>query len=215
MGQRNARNRRDQPTLPLRRPVGLLHPLPRAVDESLLHQLGVRYYAPEIGRFTQRDPLLSAGSAYCYAENLATRLADPTGYRGEWLYGDGRICVDSSCYGHDAWLGGIKNIPALGGPNAGRQQRLPHAPKPRPCQNYVWNCALTDAIYVPPNISFDLDGVPQRPDSKHTVLKIRAGWTCLFTCDPKAHGNKLKLKCRNTSRLRQPPWLRFRAIWYS
>jgi len=50
-------------------------------DENLaLLQLGVRFYDPEIGRFGQRDPVVTAWRAvYAYAENLPTLRVDPTG----------------------------------------------------------------------------------------------------------------------------------------
>jgi RHS repeat-associated protein len=46
---------------------------------SLMH-LGARYYMPEVGRFTRRDPVEVAGAnAYAYAANGPTASIDPSG----------------------------------------------------------------------------------------------------------------------------------------
>ncbi len=46
-----------------------------------LLQLGVRFYDPEIGRFTQRDPVWAAveETSYVYASGIPTFLVDPSG----------------------------------------------------------------------------------------------------------------------------------------
>jgi len=46
----------------------------------MLLQLGVRFYSPEIGRFTQRDTVVRhTESAYSYADNRVSLLVDPKG----------------------------------------------------------------------------------------------------------------------------------------
>jgi RHS repeat-associated protein len=47
-------------------------------DFGLL-QLGVRFYDPEVGRFTQRDPLEDELSRYAYASESPTARKDPSG----------------------------------------------------------------------------------------------------------------------------------------
>ncbi|MGB9619695.1 MAG: RHS repeat domain-containing protein [Armatimonadota bacterium] len=47
-------------------------------DFGLL-QLGVRFYDPEVGRFTQRDPMQNDHAPYTYAGDEPTRLVDPQG----------------------------------------------------------------------------------------------------------------------------------------
>jgi RHS repeat-associated protein len=44
-----------------------------------LMQLGVRFYDPEVGRFTQRDPVRSGGNWYSYGYEAPTVAVDPTG----------------------------------------------------------------------------------------------------------------------------------------
>ena len=53
-------------------------------DLKLL-QLGVRFYDPEIGRFTQSDPIGFAGgpNEYVYADGAPVANADPTGFSAE------------------------------------------------------------------------------------------------------------------------------------
>jgi len=48
-----------------------------------LLQLGVRFYDPEVGRFTQRDPLAygSTGSPYAYSDGNPAAYVDPSGLR--------------------------------------------------------------------------------------------------------------------------------------
>lgn len=47
-----------------------------------LYKMGTRYYDPEIGRFTQPDPI---GGGYAYAANDPVNLIDPSGYVAEFL----------------------------------------------------------------------------------------------------------------------------------
>ena len=42
--------------------------------------LGARVYDPVIGRFLSRDPLISAGSPYAFADNDPINKSDPTGW---------------------------------------------------------------------------------------------------------------------------------------
>jgi RHS repeat-associated protein len=46
-----------------------------------LMQLGVRFYDPEVGRFTQRDPAQNGDAPYLYVGDEPTRLVDPDGRR--------------------------------------------------------------------------------------------------------------------------------------
>lgn len=49
-------------------------------DDNLgLLQLGVRFYDPQTGRFTQEDPVKSNRSSYAYATDRPLRLVDPDG----------------------------------------------------------------------------------------------------------------------------------------
>ncbi len=49
-------------------------------DDNLdLLQLGVRFYDPETGRFTQRDPIKDGWNWFAYADNRPTVLVDPRG----------------------------------------------------------------------------------------------------------------------------------------
>jgi RHS repeat-associated protein len=165
-----------------------------------LMQLGVRFYDDGIGRFTQRNPLLMASSLYLYVGARSTSAVDPSGYKYEAIYGDGRICVDSSCSGQSYFPGGIQNAPNYGGPS----QRLPNPPCPSKGKTRQ-NCALTDGIVVPPGTSFDVDGFPQRSKTPPTnFLKIAGGWTCTFTCNSAATGNNIKLSCKITSKIPGP-----------
>jgi RHS repeat-associated protein len=50
-----------------------------SADFRLL-QLGVRFYDPQIGRFTQRDPIREVLDSYEYAYDNALMHADPSGY---------------------------------------------------------------------------------------------------------------------------------------
>lgn len=52
--------------------------------DSGLYLMGLRHYAPELGRFLSRDPLGLAGSLnpYVYAENSPIDLIDPEGLKG-------------------------------------------------------------------------------------------------------------------------------------
>jgi hypothetical protein len=45
-------------------------------------QLGVRFYDPEVGRFTQRDRIRTVVSDYAYVAGKPHRLVDPSGYTG-------------------------------------------------------------------------------------------------------------------------------------
>jgi len=49
-----------------------------------LLQLGVRFYDPEIGRFTQRDPIKSGLDWYAYVEDAPTVWSDPSGLVRWW-----------------------------------------------------------------------------------------------------------------------------------
>ena len=178
-----------------------------------LLQLGVRFYDPQVGRFGQVDPIMLFTSAYPYCSDRSTRFADPTGY--DWkedLWGQGKICVDSSCYGKNYFPSGMENIPDLSKPE--EHTPLPAPPKPsKACgkKKPKPRCANTDGIYVPPKTDFDVDGLPQRPSSKHTILKISDGWMCTFTCDDKAK-KRIKLTCSVYStipgpKFRPPIWI--------
>ncbi|MDO8588482.1 MAG: RHS repeat-associated core domain-containing protein [Armatimonadota bacterium] len=58
----------------------MLSPFSANSDKYVLLQLGVRYYAPEIGRFTQRDPVVTQGSAsYSYVGDAPVSRIDPQG----------------------------------------------------------------------------------------------------------------------------------------
>lgn len=59
-----------------------MNPLDQTSGTKLL-QLGVRYYNPEIGRFTQRDPACSTASTYGYADGSPTRYTDSLGLAPE------------------------------------------------------------------------------------------------------------------------------------
>ena len=72
-----------------------------------LLQLGVRFYDPEIGRFTQRDPLPTEESPYVYAGGNPARFADPTGedWLGDHAIDDGELIIDPSCYNNKVYDG--------------------------------------------------------------------------------------------------------------
>jgi len=57
----------------------------QAVDASGLALLGLRYYAPRVGRFWTVDPMRDGLNWVEYARNRATRLTDPCG--GQWWPG--------------------------------------------------------------------------------------------------------------------------------
>ncbi len=48
-------------------------------DPSGLLQLGARFYWPKLGRFVQRDPIVSGPNRYCYATDKPATLIDPDG----------------------------------------------------------------------------------------------------------------------------------------
>jgi RHS repeat-associated protein len=52
-----------------------------------LLQLGVRFYDPEIGRFTQRDPEGYGTNWFIYTDNRPTVFADPTGLKPTFCQG--------------------------------------------------------------------------------------------------------------------------------
>jgi len=58
-------------------------------DFGLL-QLGVRFYDPEVGRFTQRDAVRAAFSSYAYTSGNPLSFADPSGLQElpPWYFGD-------------------------------------------------------------------------------------------------------------------------------
>jgi len=57
-------------------------------------QLGVRFYDPEIGRFTQRDRIGSVGSPYRYGEDSPIVLSDPSGLTVHLVpYVDSHTCT--------------------------------------------------------------------------------------------------------------------------
>ena len=77
-----------------------------------LQLLGLRYYAPDQGRFLNRDPIGYAGGVnlYGYVRNRPTRLVDPSGTKPWWVkgidatnkgYGYGSDTVDLSSGGKD------------------------------------------------------------------------------------------------------------------
>ena len=55
-------------------------------DSTGLYYYGARYYDPQIGRFTSRDPLsngsTSGSNRYAYCQNNPLRFIDPTGLQG-------------------------------------------------------------------------------------------------------------------------------------
>ncbi len=67
-----------------------------------LFQLGVRFYDPEIGRFTQRDPIPPRYSAYEYAAGWPTVAVDPSGLVTIVGVGDSQITLCQNRGGH-AW----------------------------------------------------------------------------------------------------------------
>jgi RHS repeat-associated protein len=59
-----------------------MDPLDSEIDpfhKHVLLQLGVRYYSPATGRFTQRDPLKDGMNYYAYVNDQPTAGVDPTG----------------------------------------------------------------------------------------------------------------------------------------
>jgi len=66
-----------------------------------LLQLGVRFYDPEIGRFTQRDPVYDPmdGSAYPYVENRPTLSTDPAGLKSYWEHEKEFLTCVRKCLG--------------------------------------------------------------------------------------------------------------------
>jgi RHS repeat-associated protein len=44
-----------------------------------LYKMGARYYQPELGRWTQRDPSGLDGNAYAYVAGNPVNFVDPTG----------------------------------------------------------------------------------------------------------------------------------------
>lgn len=174
-----------------------------------LLQLGVRFYDPGTGRFGQVDQIdEKRWSSYAYAVDSPLALVDPEGEKGwsEKRYGDGMVCVDSSCYSSPAFgkIGGtMKNIPDLGKP--GNSQRLPNAPHPCPGKKRQ-QCALTDGLDIPPGTPIDFDGAPQRPRGKRT-LKIPDGWTCEFRCSSSGVTLKCWVRKGLPPRFRDPKWL--------
>jgi RHS repeat-associated protein len=65
----------------------MMNPFSSNSDKYVLLQLGVRYYAPEIGRFGQRDEVVSAeDSCYMYAGAMPGLAVDPSGqfYWSRW-----------------------------------------------------------------------------------------------------------------------------------
>jgi len=187
--------------------VGQLGYYTHVQDANLpLLQLGVRFYDPQVGRFGQRDPLLIPASRYAYCQDKPLIFSDPTGCKPitEKLLGDGQICVHSSCHGKNYLPTGIKNIPNFD--TLDQLEPLPETPERGRIWCFTWgrvNCAKSDGIYVPPSTDFDLSGIPQRPPGA-TILKIRDGWTCTFTCNDKSRSNKVTLSCYPRSILVMP-----------
>jgi len=65
--------------------VGQLGYYTHCQDSSIRFlQLGVRFYDPEIGRFTQRDPIRAGLTGYVYVEDKPSVLVDPTGLVFGW-----------------------------------------------------------------------------------------------------------------------------------
>ena len=44
-----------------------------------LYKFGTRYYDPQLGRWTQKDPVGGSGNPYVYAGNAPNMQVDPTG----------------------------------------------------------------------------------------------------------------------------------------
>jgi hypothetical protein len=144
-----------------------------------------------IGRFGQVDPLdWKRWSCYTYSEDNPLSLVDPEGERAwsEERYGDGKICVDSSCHDSPAYkrIGEtMKSVPDWGG----NSNRLPNPPQPCPDKKRQ-QCAITDGLDIPPGTPITYDGAPQPPKGKRG-LRIRDGWTCEFRCA----ASGITLKC--------------------
>ena len=63
-----------------------LNPESTDANKYVMLQLGVRYYAPEMGRFTQRDPVNDGLSRYAYVHSRPVSATDPHGLRDwDWM----------------------------------------------------------------------------------------------------------------------------------
>jgi len=103
-----------------------------------LYKFGERYYDPQVGRWTQKDPVggslgsVNSTNPYVYADNLPNMLVDPTGRFGGYasvidiflsclgvslfqaaLYLAGAAALLSALCGSSAGLGCLSAVPTL------------------------------------------------------------------------------------------------------
>jgi RHS repeat-associated protein len=199
----------------------MLDPFSSSSGKYVLLQLGVRYYAPEIGRFTQRDALLLASSQYTYSKDTPLARVDPSGYfdaRKLWIVGpiidaatEGQFCISSTCYNNiHVQNNPLKSIRSLS--DARTTAPITVSPPAMSCHQrrtfYPQDCYPVDAVDIPAGLRVDFDGLPQRPDPKDHVLKIPNLASCTMTCDADNPSSTPRLSCTNPNPKDHPiKWL--------